>query len=281
MKALLLTALILAAATSPIVAQKKSTLLGDVVIGELTAKDEATRELTIKYPGKEGTEIFTGFLADNYKLRRDDDSPRELKLNDIVPGMHIRVFYKSAKEKVGGQEKKINKIHRLDFLGKDEHARLREQLNIDTSVAIALAEQDNLPAISPLKVYLAVPYSAVHQNFVAWVDKWNRKNGDVYGKLELVSDWDGADVLIVVARGADTMVTTLPMLSPDGRGVAGEMSHATSYLVVKDPGGLKVLWTRIGAVYSSANTEISPKTNELVEGELEKRMKARSRSSKK
>ena len=51
-KALLLTVVILGAIGSS-VAQKKSTLMGDIVIGELAARDEATREVTIKYPGKE------------------------------------------------------------------------------------------------------------------------------------------------------------------------------------------------------------------------------------
>ena len=68
MKALLLTALLLGGAIVPIVAQKKSTLSGDIVIGELTGKDEATREITIKYPGKEGPEIFSGILAEGYKF---------------------------------------------------------------------------------------------------------------------------------------------------------------------------------------------------------------------
>ena len=66
-KALLLTVVILGAIGSS-VAQKKSTLMGDIVIGELAARDEATREVTIKYPGKEGPEIFSGILAEGYKF---------------------------------------------------------------------------------------------------------------------------------------------------------------------------------------------------------------------
>src|SRR5689334_13672884 len=69
MKALLLTALIMAGAIVPTMAQKKSTLFGDIVIGELTGKDEAAREITIKYPGKEGSEIFSGIVADDYKFK--------------------------------------------------------------------------------------------------------------------------------------------------------------------------------------------------------------------
>ena len=278
MKALLLTFVVMCVAISSVVAQKKNTLMGDIVIGELTGKDEATREITLKYPGKEGTEIFSGFLVDGYKLRLGEGSLRDLTLSELVPGMHIRVFYKTGNAKVSGQEKKINKITKIEVLGNDKYFRLRNQLNLDPSTTIAQAEkEDNLPTNSPLKVYLAVPYKQVHQQLVAWIDKWNRKNGDSYGKLEIVSDFEPADTLIVVARGSDTMVAALPMMSSDGRDVEGVWSHATSYLVVKDAGRLKLLWTNVAPVLSSPQAEVSLKTIELVTAEMEKRMKARAR----
>jgi hypothetical protein len=280
MKALLLTALILAAAMGPTMAQKKSTLMGDIVIGELTGKDEATREITIKYPGKEGPEIFSGILADDYKLKSEDG--RVWQLSEIVPGMHIRVFYKAGHEKVSGQEKKINKISRIDYLGKDEYARLRNQLNVDPSMAFAHAEKDDLPATSPLKVYLAIAYGNVHEYFVESIDKWNQKNGNSYGKLEVVSDLKQADISVVVAREADTLVVVLPAGPFNGTNdTKGAWSQATSYLVIKESEGLKVLWTRVVPVFNYSNTEASPKSFEVVMAELEKRMKARSDNAKK
>ena len=282
MKALLLTIFVLFGAIVPVVAQKKGTLLGDIVIGEVTAKDEATREITLTYPGKEGTESFSGFLVDGYKLRMAEGSLRELSLSELVPGMYIRMFYKSGSAKVGGQEKKIYKITKIEVLGNDRHFRIRNQLNLEPSTPIVPAENgDDLPATSPLKVYLASPYNRVNQQLVEWIDKWNRKNGDSFGKLEVVSDLEHADTLIVVARGADASVANLPMLNPDGRGVAGVWSHATSYLVVKDAARLKVLWTGVAAVFSSPNAEGSSKTTELVSAEIEKRLKARTRNTKK
>jgi hypothetical protein len=93
MKVLLLMVVLLGVLISTGVAQKKSTIMGDIVIGELTGMDEATHEITIKYPGKEGTEIFSGILVDGYKLRREDGRPGNVEFNEILPGMHIRVFY--------------------------------------------------------------------------------------------------------------------------------------------------------------------------------------------
>jgi len=275
MKALLLAAVILGVGMSSIVAQKKSTLMGDIVVGELTGRDEASREITVKYPGKEGTEIFYGILAEGYKLKMEDGNRRDLKLSEIVPGLHIRVFYKADRQKV-------NKISRIDVLGNDEFFRLRNQLSIDPTTTVAHAEKDGLPATSPLKLYLAIPYNHVQHQLIEWVDKWNRKNGDSYGKLESVSDLGQADILIVVARGADMQVLVLPMESSDGSGtIEGLWSHATSYLVVKDGGRLKVLWTGVAPVFSGQKAEVSLKTTELLTAELEKRMKARSGNSKK
>jgi len=199
MKALLLTALLLGGAIEPTMAQKKSTLVGDIVIGELTGKDEATREITIKYPGKEGPEIFSGILADGYRLKSEDG--RVWQLTEIVPGMRIRVFYKNSHEKVSGQEKKVNKISRIDYLGKDEYSRLRNQLNVDPSMAAAPAEKDDLPATSPLKVYLGIAYSNVPEYLVESINRWNQKNGDSDGKLEVVSKLEQANISVVIARG--------------------------------------------------------------------------------
>jgi|SRR5215213_5679228 len=281
MKALLLTALILGGAIVSTVAQKKSTIMGDIVIGELAGRDEATREITIKYPGKEGPEIFSGILADGYRLKSEDG--RVWQFTEIVPGMHIRVFYKSSHEKVSGQEKKVNKISRIDYLGKDEHSRLRNQLNVDPSMAVAPSEKDDLPATSPLKVYLAIGYRNVLEYLVESINRWNQKNGDSYGKLEVVSKLEQADISVVVARGSDTMVMIFPA-GPINYGtsdIKGEWSQATSYLVVKDSGGVKVLWTRVVPVFSYSNTEASPRSFEVVMAELGKRMKARSRNAKK
>ena len=262
--------------TGYIVAQKKTTLLGDLVIGEVVKADETAREITIKYSGKEGTEIFDGILAEGYKLRMEDGSVGKWQLSDLTPGMRVRVFYKTDQQKVSGQKRKVHRIVRLDFLGKDEYVRLREQLNVDPSTAFARAEHDSLPPVSPLKVYLAIKYAKVHETLVDWLNKWNRKQGETYGMFELVSNLEQADMSIVVSKGSDSMVAVLPaQIGYGGNVIEGEWSHATSYLVIKDPAGLKVLWVGVAPVWSSGKVEVSIKSNQLIENEIEKRMKAR------
>ena len=197
--------------------------------------------------------------------------------------MHIRVFYKSSHEKVSGQDKTVNKITRIDYLGKDEHSRLRNQLNVDPSMAVVPAEKDDLPAASPLKIFLAIGYNNVLEYLVESIDSWNQKNGDSYGKLEVVSKLEKADISIVIAGGADTMVAVIPAgpFNDRNRDSMGAWHQATSYLVVNDSRGLKVLWTRVVPVLMYSDLEASPRSFEVVMAELGKRMKARSRNAKK
>lgn len=276
MKRMLLTAVILCGLIVSVVAQKRNSLIGDFVIGEVASADAATREITIKYPGKEGMEVFSGVLASDDTLKI-----RGISVREITPGIQVRVLYKSEDEKINGQKKKINRILILNFLGKDEFVRLRDQLKVDPSTAFVHAANANLPSNSPLKVYLANAYSDGKQDLTKWVTKWNGKNGETYGRLELVSALEQADILIVTAEGSDTMIATFP--DYQGRDTKGGWSQATSYVVVKDPEGLKVLWIREAPVWSNeAKTKVvSLKSTKSIISEMEKRMKARTGNVKK
>src|ERR1700752_4799446 len=260
MKNLLFIAVVVGGLISPVVAQKKSTLLGDMVIGEVTARNEATREITITYPGKEGAEVFSGFLIDGYMLRVDKVVRRELMMNEITPGIRVRVFYKSDNENVGGQKKKIYRIVRFEFLGKDEFVRLRDQLNVPSSTVVAQADNDDLPSTAPLKVYISAAYVQAQRDLVEWATKWNRKHTDPGEQVELVSELDQADVLMIVARGSDTQVVAMPMDYYAGdQHIKGHWTQATLYLVRRDPDELKVLWSGIALVFSTQNTDsVSP-----------------------
>jgi len=100
--------------------------------------------------------------------------------------------------------------------------------------------------------------------------------------LEVVADLKQADISVVVAREADTMVMVLPAGPLIGASDSkGTWQQATSYLVVKDSGGLKVLWTTIVPVFMYSDSDASPRSFEVVMSELRKRMKARSRNAKK
>jgi hypothetical protein len=278
-KALLLTAVILCGQTASVLAQQKNTLMGNLVVGEVTAADEATREITIKYPGKEGPEVFSGILIDGYKLKLPDGSRRELQINEITPGIRARAFYKSEHANVNGQKKKINRIVRFELLSKDEFVRLRHQLNVPKSTIVARAENDALPSTSPIKVYVSAVYNNVQKNLLEWVAKWNRK-AEASDKLEVVYHLDQAEMLIVVAAGSDTMMGVLSTdLGVGNEEFEGQWSEATLYLALKDSEGLKVLWTGISPVFSIENVAVLPKHGEAITSEVEKRLKAREKKN--
>lgn len=282
MKTLLATVVILCVSISSVVAQKKDTLFGDFVIGEVTGANETTREITIKYPGKAGPEVFSGFLIDGYKLRLTDGNRRELMMNEITPGIRVRAFYKNDKEYVSGQKKKIYRIVRFEFLGADEWVRLRDQLGLPPATAVAPAENDALPSTAPLKVYVSAAYKQGLIYLAEWITKWNTKHPDSPDKLEVVLDLDQADVLLVIAKGSDTEIVILPMEAYiNGENIKGEWSEATSYLVLKDREGLKVLWTGIARVFSTKHGDSISRSRGSVTSELEKRLTARARPAKK
>ena len=280
MKTLLLIAVLLCGLIGSVAAQKKETFYGKFVIGEVTGANEATREITIKYPGKAGPEVFSGLLIDGYKLKQKDGSQRELKFHEITSGIRVRAFFKEDKEYVSVQKKKIYRIVRFEFLGADEWVRLREQLNIPPATVVAPAESDTLPSTAPLKVYVSAAYKQVLIYLAEWLTEWNQEHpGD---KLEVVTNLDQADVLLVVAKGSDTEVVLLPMIGyVNDEEIKGVWSEATSYLVVKDGERLKVLWTGIAKVFSTKNGDTLSRSRGSVTSEFEKRLTARARPAKK
>lgn len=238
-----------------VTAQKRSTVLGDAWTGEVVATSNTTREITIKYDGKGNIETFTGVLIEGYKMKMKDGSFHELNLSEIPVGSRVRVFAKSKEQASGGTKVKIHLISRIDFLGKDEYARLREQLNLSASVPVTLVESKELPASSPLKIYLAIEDQRISESFIEWVNEWNKDNGAKHGSLEVVSNLADANVYLVRYSGSKLLVDIVPT--------------ATAFLAVPKNDGLEVIWKQAFVINSDQVT--SP----AIEKEIEKRMKAR------
>jgi hypothetical protein len=276
MRRLLLLALITFVCARPGFAQKISTVLGDAWIGEVVSTDEGTREIVIRSPGKGGTETFAGTLEEGSKLKERGGGLHELKVSEIPVGTRVRVFYRTKQQDVGGRKVKVHRIFRLDLLGKDEHARLREMLNLDSSAPVALAESAGLPAASPLKVHPAIELPYVRAHFAAWLSKWNKEQAAKYGSIELVADKAQADISLVVYRGSDTMVMPLPIDFYDaaGNSYGAEASHVTAYIVTGGDGGPRVLWKQVIVNLSMERRDTAALE---LEKAFEKRMKARAK----
>ena len=249
-------------------AQKRSTVLGDAITGEVVATDDNTREITIKYEDKGKTETFTGTLVEGYQVKMKDGSSYELKVSDIPSGWRVRIFYKTKEQDTGGKKVKIYRISRVDFLGKDEFSRLRVALNLDQSTPVALSETSALSTTKPLKIYLAIEDERTKDTFVGWVSKWNKEQAGKYGALEIVTSLAEADVSLVILKGAENVLATPFMIGADEK--VHNFPPITVFLVSKKNNGLEVLWKQVFL----ANPESTAKKSRL-ESEIEKRMKAR------
>ena len=269
-KALLASLAILSLASSHL-AQKRSTIFGDVFQGEVVSSNETTREITITYTDKDKnkTETFVGVLKPGYQLTLRDGTRRELQMAELKPGLRIRVFYNEASDQVAGKKVKFKRINRIQFLGRDEFTILREALGVAPSLPVRLALSDKLPAANPLKLFVAIHEPSIKDRVVAWVDRWNREQAVRYGRIEIVPDLAQADVAAVFFWGSDESIFSNPVLLRDSDGDSLVLYKATSQLVTKDDAGLRVLWLD--------STLAGRKTLEGVplEREIEKRMRAR------
>lgn len=249
-------------------AQKRSTILGDAFTGEVVATDDNTREISIRYEVKGKTETLTGTLVEGYQVKMKDGSSRELKVSDIPSGTRVRVFYKTKEQDTGGKKVKINRISRIDFLGKDEFSRLRAALNLEPSTPAALSEASALSTSQPLKMYLAIEDDRIKDRFVGWVSKWNKDQAGKSGALEIVSGLAEADASLVVLKGAENLVMTPFMVGADEK--VHSFPPITAFLVSKKNDGLEVLWKQVLLTNPESESEKG-----RIEGEIEKRMKAR------
>jgi len=246
-----------------------TTILGDAWTGEVVATNDSTREITIRYEDKGKTETFVGVLDEGYKVKMKDGSSHELKVSEIPVGTRIRVFSKTKEQEVGRRKVKINKIFRIDFLGKDEFSRLREALNLEPSLPVTLNESGSLSAANPLKIYLAIEDDRIRNRFIDWVSEWNKEQAVKYGSLEIASGVAEADVSLVVLKGAESLVMTPFMIGGDER--VHTFPPITVFLVSRNSNGLEVLWKQVLLTSPEA-----PQTEKgRIEKEIEKRIKAR------
>jgi hypothetical protein len=255
-------------------AQKASTVFGETVKGVVVTANEATREITLAYPDKDKTQTFVAVLESGYQQKLRYVTFRELAISELNSGLRLRVFFKQKTEMVSGQKVKVAIINRIDFLGRDEYTILREILGLPPSFPVTRVESAKLPTGDPLKVYLSIPQPQIEKRFLRWVKQWNEYDARKYGRVEVVSDREQADISAVFFWGTDEMFdfVSFPM------GFQGydlhEMSPGTAQLVTKDAAGLKVLWLKVVLETPERADELQG----LMEKELEKRLKARAKN---
>lgn len=79
----------------------------------------------------------------------------------------------------------------------EEIGRLRQMLELPDSVTISVAAAPYLPMVEPTKLFIATGLElGVRQNFLQWVDEWNRKDARKHGLVLVVNNAASADVIL-------------------------------------------------------------------------------------
>lgn len=90
----------------------------DTWTGEVTAVNDATREITLTYKGKK-TESFTGVLIEGYKVKVKDGSTHELRVSAIPIGERLKVYYIQRTRKADGRKVRYDEIFGMERAAKE------------------------------------------------------------------------------------------------------------------------------------------------------------------
>jgi hypothetical protein len=90
----------------------------------------------------------------------------------------------------------------------EELNALRTHLGLPDGATIALAPSSQIEKLGSLKVYLAFRLdTGVRNNFLNWIDGWNRRDGKRRGLLEIVPELGQADVILARYVALDKVTT--------------------------------------------------------------------------
>lgn len=263
--------------------QKGSTIWGDIFTGQVMKTDDASREITLQYTGKDGTETFVGMLKEGYQFAtKEGGMEHELQVSELTQGTRIRAYYKKITKEVGGQKIKTNLITRIEFLGRDEFAVMRRYLKVAPDTTVTFVESKTLPEADPLRLRIVGDNPVTSAEILKWAEGWNKREAKKYGAVNLVSDLAQADVTLVIHKGSESIAATMtPTMS--------------GFLVIERPTGLEVIWKtdklmawqvfaklNSNSVYRSVSNEGQVKgLSVLITIELEKRLKHRHKGKQK
>ncbi len=84
---------------------------------------------------------------------------------------------------------------------KSEIKQLRQELNFSRSTLIITNKNANFPSQNTIKIFPAIKHNkSFAKDFVAWMEDWNKNNASQFGKLEIVSKIEDADIVAVQFR---------------------------------------------------------------------------------
>jgi hypothetical protein len=137
-------------------------------------------------------------------------------------------------------------------IASEQMTRLRQHISLPADVSLQPASLPSLPSERPLRLFLAFGLDLkVRDNFVRWVEEWNRGKGKKFGAIRIVADLADADAAI--ARWTDrSSVTTTTRTNPLTGLLQSETEvPATAYVLGRRGQGWEVLTSRTEMAWAS------------------------------
>jgi hypothetical protein len=162
-------------------------------------------------------------------------------------------------------------INKLEKINDDERAVLRKGFKLSDSATITEVKGKPFPPDAPLKVCVETILDPnVRHDVTNWIAEWNQKDAAKYGKLDIEPDSLQAHVSLL--RYLHPLPPTDPisaMTWTDPKGKIHRLIPVYSYLMVRKPDALEILWRKVDLTYQEEH-EFSAK---LLIDQLKKLMK--------
>jgi hypothetical protein len=162
----------------------------------------------------------------------------------------------------------------------EELTALRSHLGLPDGATVTLAPSSQIEKPGSLKVHLAFGLdTGVRNNFLKWIDGWNRRDGKRRGMLEIVPEIAQADVILArytVLDKATTQSSGTVIGTPRGSLIGNTGSYqevpAYAYVLVPSSGpSINILWRYTG----TASVRETSRSGQQLWEDFESLLKAR------
>ena len=164
----------------------------------------------------------------------------------------------------------------LEKINDEERAVLRKGLKLPDAATVTEVKDKTFPPAVPLKVRIdTILDPRVRELVRDWINEWNLKEAEKYGKLEVVPDPLQADVSVLRYSHlpAIGILSKAVLTCTDPNGKVQRLIPIYSYLIVEKSDGLEILWRKVYLTYQEEHEFAA----QLLTDQLKKLMKDRAK----
>jgi len=164
----------------------------------------------------------------------------------------------------------------LEKISDEERALLRKGFKLPDAATISEVKNKTFPSAAPLKVRVETIFDpTIRQLVTDWINEWNQKEAQKYGKLGVAPDGLQADISVLRYSHlpATGLIGKLGLTCTDPNGKVQRLIPIYSYLIVERSDGLEILWRKVYLTYEEEH-EFAAR---LLTDRLKKLMKERAK----